>query len=178
MEKIISTMGAGFATLLVVLIVAVLALLFIAILLMVRMNRLNYRMRVFMRGKDGKSLEKELESRMREMDKMNGRQGVNQADMSMLRSRMTKMLTHYGIVKYDAFDDVGGKLSFVLAMLDDDNTGFVLDAIHSKDNCFVYLKEIVKGESYIMLSEEELTALKQAAGVDDSASGKAESAVK
>ena len=76
-------------------------------------------------------------------------------------------LTHYGIVKYDAFDDVGGKLSFVLAMLDDRNTGFVLDAIHSRDNCFVYLKEIVNGESYIMLSEEEMQALRMAAGSDE-----------
>ena len=167
MEKIASTVGGGFAALMVILIIAVLALLIISIALIVRQNRLNYRMKVFMRGKDAKSLEQELESRMRELDKMNGRQGASQADMSMIRKRMTKMLTHYGIVKYDAFDDVGGKLSFVLAMLDDDNTGFVLDAIHSKHNCFVYLKEIVKGESYIMLSEEELKALKQAAGTEE-----------
>lgn len=167
MQKFISTYGRGFGVLIIVLVIAVLVLLFITIGLIVRQNRLNYRMKVFMRGKNGKSLEQELESKMREIDKMNGRQGVNQADMAMMRKRMTKMLTHYGIVKYDAFDDVGGKLSFVLAMLDDDNTGFVLDAIHSKDNCFVYLKEIVNGESYIMLSEEELTALKQAAGTEE-----------
>jgi hypothetical protein len=167
MQKISSTLGSGVAALTVVLVIAVLALLIISIALIVRQNRLNYRMKVFMRGKDGKSLEQELESRMREIEKMNGRQGISQADMSMIRKRMTKMLTHYGIVKYDAFDDVGGKLSFVLAMLDDDNTGFVLDAIHSKDNCFVYLKEIVNGESYIMLSEEELAALKQAAGTEE-----------
>ena len=75
------------------------------------------------------------------------------------------MRTHYqkvGIVKYDAFDDVGGKMSFALAMLDKENTGFILNAIHSRDNCFLYLKEIVKGESYIMLSTEEIDALRQA----------------
>ena len=53
-------------------------------------------------------------------------------------------LNKYGIVKYDAFDDVGGKMSFALAMLDKENTGFILNAIHSRDNCFLYLKEIVK----------------------------------
>ena len=52
-------------------------------------------------------------------------------------------------------------------MLDDRNTGFVLDAIHSRDNCFVYLKEIVNGESYIMLSEEEMQALRMAAGSEE-----------
>ena len=75
---------------------------------------------------------------------------------------MEKTLNKYGIVKYDAFEDMGGKLSFVLAMLDNDNSGFILNAIHSRENCFLYIKEIVKGESYIMLSQEEMEALKRA----------------
>lgn len=91
----------------------------------------------------------------------------NESDISeqirALGSRYSHTLCKYGIVKYDAFDDVGGKLSFALAVLDSENSGFVLDAIHSRDNCFLYLKEIVRGESYIMLSEEEIEALKQAA---------------
>jgi len=64
------------------------------------------------------------------------------------------------VVKYDAFEDVGGKMSFVLALLDRQNTGIVLNAIHSKENCFLYLKEVVNGESYIVLSKEEIEALK------------------
>ena len=64
--------------------------------------------------------------------------------------------------KYDAFDDVGGKLSFALALLDRENTGIILNAVHSRDNCFLYLKEIVKGESYVMLSQEEVEALRKA----------------
>ena len=79
-----------------------------------------------------------------------------------LQKKMDKALTKYGIVKYDAFDDVGGKLSFALAMLDKNNTGFILNAIHSRDNCFFYIKEIVNGESYILLSSEEMDALRQA----------------
>ena len=72
------------------------------------------------------------------------------------------IFSKYGVEKYDAFDDVGGKLSFALAMLDKDNTGLILDAVHSRDNCFLYLKEIVKGESYVMLSQEEVEALRKA----------------
>ena len=56
---------------------------------------------------------------------------------------------------------MGGKLSFVLALLDKDNTGFLLNAIHSRENCFLYIKEIVNGESYIMLSDEEVEALEK-----------------
>jgi hypothetical protein len=66
------------------------------------------------------------------------------------------------VEKYDAFDDVGGKLSFALALLDKENNGLILNAVHSRDNCFLYLKEIVKGESYVMLSQEEVEALRKA----------------
>ena len=79
-----------------------------------------------------------------------------------LKEIMGNTLNKYAIVKYDAFEDMGGKLSFVLAMLDDKNTGFLLNAIHSRENCFLYIKEIVNGESYVILSQEEVQALKQA----------------
>ena len=72
------------------------------------------------------------------------------------------LYSKYGVEKYDAFDDVGGKLSFALALLDRENTGVILNAVHSRDNCFLYLKEIVKGESYVMLSQEEVEALRKA----------------
>ena len=68
---------------------------------------------------------------------------------------MNVMFSKYGVEKYDAFDDVGGKLSFALALLDKNNTGLILNAVHSRDNCFLYLKEIVKGESYVVLSQEK-----------------------
>ena len=77
-----------------------------------------------------------------------------------LKTIQNSTMNKYGIVKYDAFDDVGGKLSFAFAMLDKNDTGVVLNAVHSRENCFLYIKEIVKGESYIMLSEEEIEALR------------------
>ena len=167
MNELFEGIGTRFGTIFIILIVLVILLLFMVVMTYIRFGRLNYRMQVFMRGKDAKSLEKEIIDRLKEIDKVSNRQGIHQADLTNLRRNLNRTLTHYGIVKYDAFDDVGGKLSFALAMLDDNNTGFVLDAIHSRDNCFVYLKEIVKGESYIMLSEEEVEALKQAAGTEE-----------
>ena len=80
--------------------------------------------------------------------------------INKMKSIQDSTMNKYGIIKYDAFDDVGGKLSFALAMLDKNDTGIVLNAVHSRDNCFLYIKEIMKGESYIMLSEEEVEALR------------------
>ncbi len=167
MKELFNGIGTGFGTIFIILIIAVIVLLLLTGWLILRLNRLQYRMQVFMRGKDGKSLEQNIIDRLQEIDKMSGRVNIHHSDLVALGHQINSTLTHYGIVKYDAFDDVGGKLSFVLAMLDDRNTGFVLDAIHSRDNCFVYLKEIVNGESYIMLSEEEMQALRMAAGSDE-----------
>ena len=77
---------------------------------------------------------------------------------------MEKSYQKVGIVKYDAFNEMGGKLSFALAMLDNNNTGWILNAMHSREGCYTYVKEIVKGESYIELAEEEAAALMGAKG--------------
>ena len=76
-----------------------------------------------------------------------------------------KMKTHYqkvGIVKYDAFHEMGGELSFALTMLDENNNGWIFNAMHSREGCYTYVKEIVKGESYVELAEEEAEALDKA----------------
>ena len=67
-----------------------------------------------------------------------------------------------GIVKYDAFNEMGGKLSFALTLLDGNNSGWVINAMHSREGCYTYIKEIVRGESYIELAEEEAESLEQA----------------
>lgn len=67
-----------------------------------------------------------------------------------------------GLVKYDAFHEMGGKLSFSLALLNETNDGFVLNAVHSREGCYTYIKEIVGGNSIIVLAEEEQEALDMA----------------
>ena len=66
------------------------------------------------------------------------------------------------IVKYDAFKEMGGKLSFSLALLDDTNNGFIMSSVHTNEGCYTYVKEIIKGESFVVLSNEERTALEEA----------------
>lgn len=47
-------------------------------------------------------------------------------------------------------------------MLDDSNTGFILNTMHGRDSSYTYIKEITKGESYATLGEEEKEALEKA----------------
>ena len=64
-----------------------------------------------------------------------------------------------GIVKYDAFHEMGGILSFALALLDKSNNGFVMNSMHNRESCYTYIKEIIDGKSYITLSDEEKKAV-------------------
>ena len=64
--------------------------------------------------------------------------------------------------RYDAFHEMGGKLSFALCMLDKLNNGYLVNVMHSNNGCFAYVKEIVDGQSYIELGEEEQKALDEA----------------
>ena len=67
-----------------------------------------------------------------------------------------------GLIKYDAFNEMGGKLSFSLAMLDVRNNGFIINAMHTREGCYTYIKEILDGNSIIVLSDEEQKALDRA----------------
>ncbi|MNO05896.1 hypothetical protein D3C81_2274570 [compost metagenome] len=58
---------------------------------------------------------------------------------------------------------MGGKLSFALSILNEENDGFILNSMHStREGCYTYVKEIIKGESYVVLSTEEKLALEEA----------------
>ena len=62
---------------------------------------------------------------------------------------------------------MAGELSFSLAILNNNYSGVVINAMHTKEGCFTYAKEIIKGESFITLSEEEKEALKKAMTTED-----------
>ena len=142
-------------------VILVFVLLYLASISM-KMSRFMKRYKIFMRGRDGVSLERAFESNFIEVDRI-GEQSKNQAqEIARLKDMLSRTPMKTGIVKYDAFADVGGRMSFALALLDMNNTGFVINAIHSKEGCYTYIKEIVKGESYIQLGEEEKEALRQA----------------
>ena len=167
MSNLFESAGIDIGLIVLLLIVLVVISAVITVSMSVRLSRLTKKYRLFMKGKDGQSMEKAFAQKFREMERLSKVSENHQVDIKDLKRKYKKTLTRYGIVKYDAFDDVGGKLSFALDMLDSENTGFILNAIHSRDNCFLYIKEIVKGESYIMLSDEEIRALKQAARTEE-----------
>ncbi len=123
---------------------------------------LERRYRAFMRGGSGKSLAENLQKRVDEMDKMKRMCHNLDKRMSYIEDSSFSSYHKLGIVKYDAFKEMGGKLSFAYAMLNEYNDGFIINSIHSKEGCYSYIKEVVKGDTYLALGEEEAQALNQA----------------
>ena len=165
MNTLFGNFGSDYGLLTVLMIILVLVLLFRSMVMTMRLNRLERKYKAFMKGAEATSLETQFIRKFDQIDRLYESKADHDSKLQILKDRADNIYSKYGIEKYDAFDDVGGKLSFALALLNRDNTGIILNAVHSQDNCFLYLKEIVKGESYVMLSQEEVEALRKAVNI-------------
>ena len=79
--------------------------------------------------------------------------------VSDLRVESTRALRHLAVVRYDAFGDMGGHLSWSLAIVDDEGDGVVLTAIHGRSDTRTYAKNVSTWESSTQLSPEEAEAI-------------------
>lgn len=145
------------------LLIIIFLLLVFTILLFVSHRRLSKLYKKFMAGENGKSLESKFISRFSDLDMLKAESNRLSKELEKVKENLLSCYQKIGVVKYDAFREMGGKLSFVLVLLDKENNGFMINSVHSsREGCYTYLKEIIKGESFIELSTEEKSALEQA----------------
>ncbi len=129
----------------------------------IRISKQKKRLSQFMEGSDGKSLEGIVKEKLDEFQNIKENISLVQDRVDKLEETMLTVYRKSAIVKYDAFKEMGGKLSFVLALLSDENNGFIINSMHSsREGCFTYVKEVIDGKSFITLSEEEKQALDEA----------------
>lgn len=128
-------------------------------------HKLKKKLKSFMLGKDGTSLEDNLIKRINEIEELITANEKNQEDINRISENQKNTFQKIGMVKYDAFHEMGGKLSFSLAFLNQVNDGFILNAVHSREGCYTYVKEIIKGNSVLVLADEEKEALDIAMGL-------------
>ena len=148
--------------LIVALFVLVVVLFILVINANMKYNRLKFSYNSFMKGKDGRTLEDSIFERFEELDNLTEMAIKNRQAIRKINEEMMSNFQKVGIVKYDAFNEMGGKLSFAITLLDGNNSGYIINSMHSREGCYNYIKEIVKGESYIELSEEEAESLDNA----------------
>lgn len=147
-----------------VLLVISIILLIVVIVQIAKVNKLNKRIGKFTLGKDGKSLENDIISIIEDNKFLKNSTEKNKNDIRVLYKKIEPTFQKMGLVKYDAFNQMGGQLSFSLALLDENNNGFIINSVHSTEGCYSYTKEIKRGVSDISLGKEEEEALQIAMG--------------
>jgi len=133
------------------------------IILLVKSRKLNKKYKKFMNGANGENLESLFLRRFSEVDELKIESKKIKTKLDKVSDNLLIAYQKIGIVKYDAFKEMGGKLSFTVAILNSNNDGFVINSMHSsREGCYTYIKEIIKGESFLVLAEEEKLALEEA----------------
>ena len=137
----------------------ILILIIMVIVQAVKLSKLSKKYKKFMSGKNAKSLEKDIIGLYEDNRFIKAYTEKNKSDIRFLYKKLASTFQKVGIVKYDAFNQMGGQLSFSLALLDENNSGFILNCVHSTEGCYSYTKEIRNGSCDISLGEEEREAL-------------------
>jgi len=148
---------------------AVVALIVIILLIVqiCKTSKLKKRLDKFLVGKEGRSLEQEIIGLCEDNKFLKNSTERNKKDIRNLYKQIETAYQKMGLVKYDAFDQMGGQLSFSLALLDENNSGFIINSVHSAEGCYCYTKEIKNGACSISLGKEEAEALKIAMGEEE-----------
>ena len=169
-NSFLNNLGLGnldIGVVILVLCIIILILLVINITNICSISKLKKKYNKFMTGKNAKSLENEIVALFEDNKFIKTSIDKNKKDIRTLYKNMESTFQKIGIIKYDAFNQMGGKLSFCLALLDENNNGFILNSVHSAEGCYSYTKEIINGESSISLGEEEKQALLKAMNVTE-----------
>ena len=93
------------------------------------------------------------------VDGLEHRSPVGEGDLAALRHDISRALRHVAVGRYDAFGDMGGRLSFSTAIIDDAGDGLVVSSIHGRGESRTYAKGIVGGDADATLTPEERQAL-------------------
>lgn len=140
-----------------------LVILILYIVIFVKYSNLNKKYKRFMSGANARSLEESIVRRLEEIEGLKEDRTKMQGRLDILEAKALCAYQKVALIKYDAFQEMGGKLSFTLCMLDGNEDGFLLTSMHSsREGCYTYVKEIIKGESFVLLSKEEKQALEEA----------------
>jgi Protein of unknown function (DUF4446) len=127
-----------------------------------RVKKLSTRLEKMSIGTDDASLPDMITEVVERLHNAEHRADKIESAVAILQARLPSCVQRVGMVRYDAFDNVGGQQSFSLAMLDAQNNGVVLTSVYSRMDIRVYAKSISNGTASHPLSEEEEQALRDA----------------
>ncbi|MCR5740057.1 MAG: DUF4446 family protein [Lachnospiraceae bacterium] len=113
-------------------------------------------------GGDGKSLEAELDQIIEDNRRLLDDSDRNSEDIRKIFERLKAVYQKMSIVKYDAYEQLGGEMSAVVVLLDENDNGVLLNNVYSPEGGYIYTREIENGKCRHELGAEEEQALAEA----------------
>ncbi|MBP2626780.1 MAG: hypothetical protein H6Q68_1491 [Firmicutes bacterium] len=142
--------------------VMILLALIIFISINIKLAKMNKRYSKMMKGMDGGNIEQLLLGHIEEVKQTVRKVDSLSNDCQRLESISKECIQKVGVIRFNAFEDMGSDLSFAIALLDHQNNGVVISSIYSRNESHTYAKPIISGNSSYFLTEEEKQALAQA----------------
>ena len=164
MEMILSFVESNVVWFIAGILVMLVLFCILLIVSLVKSRKLRKRFEAFMRGEDGNSLEQVLNTCVATVE-------LNQEEVHNLKRYVTgtverktnSSLYKSKMLRYNAFEGMGGDLSFVWVLLDDRNNGYILNNIHNREGGYMYAKIVKEGKCQQRLSPEEEQVLREVA---------------
>ena len=162
LNNLVNYIAAHEATLLLASMLLILVLLILVVYTMVRLSTMNARYRAMMRGSNAEDLEGMLIQHIHEVEKVSATNTRILEENELIRQFIRKSLVRTAMVRFRAFEDMGGDLSYAVAMLDANNDGVIFSSIFARADSRSYIKPIKGGSSEYPLTEEEKGVVKEA----------------
>lgn len=116
----------------------------------------------FMRDADGNDLSATLKACLNQIDYLINKDQIYDNEIKKIYKRFIPCAQKIGMIRFNAFDNVGSNQSYSIAILDEKNDGFVLSGIYARESSTTYMKPIEQGKSNYPLSDEEEKAVYKA----------------
>ena len=126
------------------------------------LRRMKKRYKKMMTGVESGNLERMLIGHIDEVQRVKEQNTALEVENKKISDLLQQALTRVGMVRYRAFEDMGGDLSYAVAMLDSHNNGVILSSVFGREGSQAYAKPIENGSSTYKLTEEEQQALREA----------------
>ncbi len=162
MDALLKSISQHAPELVFILLLVVITLTIMHLRLVGQVRRANDRWKDLLGTQNGETIERLLYDHLKERMTMQEIQRKDQARIAALEARVDTTKRHMGVIKFDAFEDVGGSQSFALAIFDDQGDGAVITSLLGRTDCRVYCKTISRGRTERQLSQEEQRAIEEA----------------
>ena len=162
LNNLVSYIASHEAVLLLASMLLILVLLILIVYTMVRLSTMRARYREMMCGSETEDIEGMLIQHIHEVEQVAATNAHILEENELIRQFLRKTLVRTAMVRFRAFEDMGGDLSYAVAMLDANNDGVIFSSIFARADSRSYIKPIKNGSSEYSLTDEEKGVLREA----------------